>query len=108
VRKTRARNRWSRNLRPAPPLRAPGRGEGARRRSARRAAGSARSSKTSKSADDKKGEEKKGRLSELMETSLSSLVPTAKSFAELREEVQRLNQRVEALEEQLARRSKDL
>lgn len=46
--------------------------------------------------DDKKGEEKKGRLSELMETSLSSLVPTAKSFAELREEVQRLNQRVEA------------
>lgn len=58
--------------------------------------------------DDKKAEEKKGRLSELMETSLSSLVPTAKSFAELRDEVQRLSQRVEALEQALGARSKDL
>jgi polyhydroxyalkanoate synthesis regulator phasin len=82
----------------------PGRGRSATARDPRRAAVEVEDLKT----DDKKGEEKKGRLSELMETSLSSLVPTAKSFAELREEVQRLNQRVEALEEQLARRSKDL
>ena len=55
---------------------------------------------------DPKAEEKKGRLSELMETSLASLVPTAKSFAELREEVQRLTQRVDALEKELAERPK--
>ena len=51
-----------------------------------------------------KADEKKNRLSELMETSLSSLVPTAKSFAELREEVQRLHQRVDELEKALASR----
>ncbi|NUP11582.1 MAG: hypothetical protein HOW73_36515 [Polyangiaceae bacterium] len=59
-----------------------------------------------KKIDDKKVDEKKGRLSELMETSLSSLVPSAKSFAELRDEVQRLTQRVEELEQQLAAKSK--
>lgn len=48
-------------------------------------------------------EEKKGRLSELMETSLASLVPSsAKSYSELREEVQRLTERVEQLERALS------
>jgi polyhydroxyalkanoate synthesis repressor PhaR len=51
---------------------------------------------------DKKGEEKPGRLSELMHSSLASLVPSAKSFHELQEQVQRLTQRVEELERQLA------
>lgn len=51
---------------------------------------------------DKKVDEKPGRLSELMQSSLSSLVPSAKSFHELQEQVQRLTQRVEELERQLA------
>lgn len=62
-----------------------------------------------KKADDKKGEEKPGRLSELMQSSLSSfderiraIVPSAKSFAELQEQVVRLSQRVEELERALA------
>lgn len=53
-------------------------------------------------------EEKKGRLSELMESSITTLderiraiVPSAKSFSELREEVLRLTERVEQLEKQL-------
>jgi len=58
-----------------------------------------------KKAEEKKQEEKKNRLSELMETSLSSLVPSAKSFSELRDEVQRLTQRVEELEKALADRA---
>ncbi|MFO0553679.1 MAG: polyhydroxyalkanoate synthesis regulator DNA-binding domain-containing protein [Polyangiaceae bacterium] len=66
--------------------------------------------------DSKAGraEEKKGRFTELMESSISSLderirhiVPSAKSFSELRDEVARLSQRVEALEAELARRSND-
>lgn len=51
---------------------------------------------------DKKVDEKPGRLSELMHSSLASLVPSAKSFHELQEHVQRLTQRVEELERQLA------
>ena len=51
---------------------------------------------------DKKGDDKPGRLSELMQSSLSSLVPSIKSFHELQEQVQRLTQRVEDLERQLA------
>jgi polyhydroxyalkanoate synthesis repressor PhaR len=53
-------------------------------------------------------DERKGRLTELMESSLSTLddrirtlVPTAKAFAELRDELQRLNDRVERLEKAL-------
>ena len=60
-----------------------------------------------RSAEDKRADEKKGRFSELMESSISSLderiraiVPSAKSFAELRDEVQRLTARVEELERQ--------
>ena len=62
-------------------------------------------------AEEKKAEEKKGRLSELMESSITTLderiraiVPSAKSFAELKDEVQRLNDRVETLERALAKR----
>lgn len=62
-----------------------------------------------KKADDKKGDDKPGRLSELMQSSLSSfderiraIVPSAKSFAELQEQVVRLTQRVEELERALA------
>jgi len=70
------------------------------------------------SAEDKlreraKAEEKKGRLSELMESSLTTLderiraiVPSAKSFAELRDEVQQLHARVAELERLLAEKSK--
>jgi polyhydroxyalkanoate synthesis repressor PhaR len=54
------------------------------------------------------GDERKGRLTELMESSLStlddrirSLVPTAKAFGELRDELHRLNERVERLEKAL-------
>lgn len=53
-------------------------------------------------------EEKKGRLSELMESSITSLderiraiVPSARSFSELRDEVVRLSERVDQLEKQL-------
>ncbi len=55
--------------------------------------------------DDKKSEEKRGRFAELMGMSLSTLdaiVPSAKSFSELKEEVARLSQRVEELERALA------
>ncbi|NUO50339.1 MAG: hypothetical protein HOV80_15905 [Polyangiaceae bacterium] len=62
-----------------------------------------------KKLDDKKGDDKPGRLSELMQSSLSSfderiraIVPSAKSFAELQEQVVRLSQRVEELERALA------
>lgn len=64
-----------------------------------------------KKADDKekKGEERPGRLSELMQLSLSSfderiraIVPSAKSFAELQDQVNRLSQRVEELEKTVA------
>jgi polyhydroxyalkanoate synthesis repressor PhaR len=64
-----------------------------------------------KKADDKdkKGEEKPGRLSELMQLSLSSfderiraIVPSAKSFAELQEQVNHLTQRVDELERTIA------
>ena len=41
---------------------------------------------------DKKVDDKPGRLSELMQSSLSSLVPSVKSFQELQEQVQRLAQ----------------
>ncbi len=58
---------------------------------------------------DKKADDKPGRLSELMQSSLSSfderiraIVPSAKSFAELQEHVVRLTQRVEELEKALA------
>lgn len=66
-------------------------------------------------ADDKKAkvDEKKGRLSELMESSITTLderiraiVPSAKSFAELKEEVHQLNERVAALEKALAEKSR--
>jgi polyhydroxyalkanoate synthesis repressor PhaR len=64
-------------------------------------------------AEEKKAEEKKGRLSELMESSITTLderiraiVPSAKSFAELKDEVQRLNERVETLERALAEKTK--
>lgn len=51
---------------------------------------------------DKKIDDKPGRLSELMHSSLASLVPSAKSFHDLQEQVQKLTQRVEELERQLA------
>lgn len=51
---------------------------------------------------DKKTDDKPGRLSELMHSSLASLVPSAKSFHDLQEQVQKLTQRVEELERQLA------
>lgn len=61
-----------------------------------------------KRAEEKRAEEKKGRLSELMESSISSLderirtiVPSAKSFAELRDEVQRLSARLDEIERRL-------
>lgn len=60
-----------------------------------------------KMKEDRREEKKAGRLSELMESSLSSLVPSAKSFSELRDEVQRLAQRVDTLEQALAERSAD-
>jgi polyhydroxyalkanoate synthesis repressor PhaR len=59
--------------------------------------------------DDKRADEKKGRLTELMESSISSLderiraiVPSAKSFAELREQVSSLEARVAELTAKLA------
>jgi polyhydroxyalkanoate synthesis repressor PhaR len=52
--------------------------------------------------DDKKPDEKKGRLSELMESSLSSVVPSARAFSELKDEVTALNARVTELEKLLA------
>lgn len=55
---------------------------------------------------DAKADEKKGRLTELVESSFSSLVPSAKSFSELRDEVSRLTQRVEELERELAQRKR--
>jgi polyhydroxyalkanoate synthesis repressor PhaR len=51
---------------------------------------------------DKKGDDKPGRLSELMHSSLASLVPSAKQFHELQEQVQKLTQRLEELERLLA------
>ena len=72
-----------------------------------------KSSAEDKRSERAKAEEKKGRLSELMESSLTTLderiraiVPSAKSFAELRDEVQQLQQRVAELERQLAEKSK--
>jgi hypothetical protein len=60
-------------------------------------------------ADDKRADEKKGRLTELMESSISSLderiraiVPSAKSFAELKDQVSSLEARVEELTAKLA------
>ncbi len=60
-------------------------------------------------AGERKQEEKKGRLSELMESSLSSLderirhiVPSARSFSELEEKVAKLSERIDQLERQLA------
>jgi len=58
--------------------------------------------KVEKKEDDKKPDEKKGRLSELMESSLSSVVPSARAFSELKEEVTALTARVTELERQLA------
>ncbi len=62
-----------------------------------------------KKTDDKKTEDKPGRLSELMQSSLSpfderirAIVPSARPFAELQEQVVRLTQRVEELERALA------
>ncbi len=59
-------------------------------------------------------DEKKGRFTELMGSSLSSLddrirhmVPSAKSFSELRDELARLTERVESLERALAERDGD-
>jgi polyhydroxyalkanoate synthesis repressor PhaR len=52
--------------------------------------------------DEKKPDEKKGRLSELMESSLSSVVPSARAFSELKEEVTALSARVAELEKLLA------
>jgi polyhydroxyalkanoate synthesis repressor PhaR len=58
--------------------------------------------KADKKEDDKKPDEKKGRLSELMESSLSSVVPSARAFSELKEEVTALSARVTELEKLLA------
>ncbi len=55
-----------------------------------------------KKEDEKKPDEKKGRLSELMESSLSSVVPSARAFSELKEEVTALAARVAELEKLLA------
>ena len=62
-----------------------------------------------KKADDKKADDKPGRLSELMQSSLSpfderirAVVPSAKPFSDLQEQVVRLTQRVEELERALA------
>ncbi len=55
-----------------------------------------------KKEDEKKPDEKKGRLSELMESSLSSVVPSARAFSELKEEVTALSARVAELEKLLA------
>jgi polyhydroxyalkanoate synthesis repressor PhaR len=59
--------------------------------------------------DDKRADEKKGRLTELMESSISSLderiraiVPSARSFAELKDQVTSLEARVETLTAKLA------
>jgi polyhydroxyalkanoate synthesis repressor PhaR len=59
--------------------------------------------------DDKRVDEKKGRLTELMESSISSLderiraiVPSARSFAELRDQVSSLEARVAELTAKLA------
>ena len=64
------------------------------------------------STEERKPDDKKGRLSELMESSLSSfderiraIVPSAKSFAELRDEVLRLQERVAELERRLDERT---
>jgi polyhydroxyalkanoate synthesis repressor PhaR len=53
--------------------------------------------------------QRRGRLSELMGSSLSgfderirAIVPSARSFSELKEEVQRLSERIEALERQIS------
>jgi polyhydroxyalkanoate synthesis repressor PhaR len=52
--------------------------------------------------DGKKADEaKKRRLSELVESSFASLVPSLKSLSELQAEVQRLSARVEELEKRL-------
>ena len=58
--------------------------------------------KADKKEEEKKHDEKKGRLSELMESSLSSVVPSARAFSELKEEVTALSARVAELEKLLA------
>lgn len=58
--------------------------------------------KVEKKEEEKKPDEKKGRLSELMESSLSSVVPSARAFSELKEEVTALSARVAELEKLLA------
>jgi polyhydroxyalkanoate synthesis repressor PhaR len=62
----------------------------------------ASSLRADKKEDEKKPDEKKGRLSELMESSLSSVVPSARAFSELKEEVTALSARVTELEKLLA------
>lgn len=57
--------------------------------------------------DGKKAEEaKKRRLSELVESSFASLVPSLKSLSELQAEVQRLSAKVEELEKRLESHAK--